>query len=105
MTRRLTLLLTLLFLSSRTIASDSCSIQKQDCQAIVSAAKATLAAREKTIADQGVEITDLQTALNTSKSNEAKDQEDLDKWYHNPVILGLIGAAVGGAGVLYLERK
>jgi len=86
-------------------ASDSCSIQKQDCQAIVSAAKAALAARDKTITDQGVEITDLQTALNTSRSNEAKDESSLDKWYHDPVITTVLGVILGGAGVLYLERK
>jgi hypothetical protein len=76
-----------------------------DCRSIIEKSNQAIAARDQEIADQGKTITDLTASLNTAKSDLSSADSSLDEWYHNPVILLLMGAVIGGAGVVILQGK
>ncbi len=78
---------------------------KKDCEDVIQASKEAIAARDKEIADQSKTILDLTNLQNITKSDLDHANSALDSWYHNPVILGLLGAVVGGTGVLLLKKR
>lgn len=90
-------------------AGEYCQIPKtkdcvSDCRDIIEKSKQAIAARDKQIADQNQTIKDL-LALNVTAIDDLNSANSaLDKWYHNPVVLGLLGAVVGGTGLLLLQK-
>lgn len=76
-----------------------------DCKDIIAAAKSAIAARDKEIQDQNTAIHDLESSLELSKSQTADAEIALTKWYHNPVVMTVLGIVVGGAGGVYLSHK
>jgi hypothetical protein len=78
---------------------------KSDCQVVIDACKYSIQTRDKLIQDQNTEITDLQKALNSSRQETQDSNQALTRWYHNPVIMGVLGIAIGGATIVYLSNK
>ena len=99
--KRITILILLSTSLTRTTRADKLS----DCLDAVQAAKADIAAHVKLEQDQQATITDLQKSLNDTRSQLASADKSLDSWYHDPVIMTLLGIVVGGAGAAYLVHK
>lgn len=82
---------------------------KADCR---SQCITALNAADKIIADQGTEIqsyktkvSSLQSAIELDNQKLVDRDQALSEWYHNPIVIGLLGVIVGGAGVTYLLHK
>lgn len=85
------------------------SLAHSDCR---SECITALNAADKVIADQQVEIDTYKTEVSSlQKSIEIDNQKLVDRdqilaeWYHNPIMIGLLGVLVGGAGAVYLQHR
>ena len=92
-----------------TISNADCAEDLQTCRAngraVIDAANKTIAARDLQIKDQANEIDHLTNSLSITTTDLNNTRSALDSWYHNPVILTLLGAVVGGAGVVILQHR
>jgi hypothetical protein len=91
-----------LSLTTSTYAANQCRL---DCEDVIKASKKAIAARDQQISDQNKTILDLTSLQTITKSDLDRANTSLNAWYHNPVILGLLGAAVGGASIIVLQRR
>lgn len=95
------LIISLINLTTNTTKADCVS----ECNDIIKSAQQTIAARDQEIKDQGQVIIDLTNSLNITRTDLDHTRSSLDAWYHNPVVLVLLGAAIGSTGILILEHK
>lgn len=74
------------------------------CQPLIDSCRTMSNAKDKTIADTNAA---LQAQIEaTSKANAAAnaDSAQLDKWYRNPVLVGVLGFAIGGLAGVYVSK-
>lgn len=106
---KLLILLSTSLIATTSSAGDYCKLPKtsdcvSDCRDIIEKSKQAIAARDKEIADQGQTIKDL-SSLNATAINDLNSANTaLAAWYHNPVVVGLLGVVLGGTGIVLLQR-
>lgn len=76
-----------------------------DGQRVIKSAQDALKAKDDVILSQTNAIDDLTRGLNNTKSQLDSETDALNKWYHSPIILPLLGALVGGFSVVYLLHR
>lgn len=87
-------------------STDTCGERIARCEALVTDTNTALIDALKVNTMLRAELGNLNAELAADDKKIAADTVALDSWYHNPVIVGVLGVLVGGASyAIFIQHR